>query len=101
MATKHPYDTPFDELPNPRQVWIGEPGSKEEGLGKLALLTPELVKQTAASEIKTGRRVTMNWDLRKLDHPGLGRAPCQHQIIPLLGGIAYDDIYTFNPRRFR
>ncbi|KAL1961892.1 hypothetical protein VTN77DRAFT_925 [Rasamsonia byssochlamydoides] len=99
MADKSPFDIPFDELPNPKQVWVGKPGSHEEGLGKLAILTPELVARAAASEIKTGRRVTMNWDLTKLDYPGLGRTPCEHKIVPLLGGIAYDDIYTFNPQQ--
>ena len=49
------YDTPYDELPNPRQVWVGEPSSHEEGMGKVSLLTPELVAKTAAEEIKTGQ----------------------------------------------
>jgi hypothetical protein len=100
MAARHVYDIPFDELPNPRQVWLGTPSSREEGLGKLGLLTPEVVMRAAASCIQTGRRVTMNWELTKLDYPGLGRKPCEHRIVPLLGGVAYDDIYTFNPRMY-
>lgn len=100
MAEKSPFDIPFDELPNPKQVWVGKPGSREEGLGKLAILTPEVVARAAATEIKTGRRVTMGWDLNKLELPNLNRQPCEHKIVPLLGGIAFDDIYTFNPRRF-
>ncbi|KAH3022379.1 hypothetical protein KXV73_001330 [Aspergillus fumigatus] len=99
MGSQSPWDTPFDELPNPKQVWVGKPGSHEEGLGKLAILTPEVVAKAAAAEIKTGRRVTMNWDMTKLDYPNLNRQPCNHQIIPLLGGVAFDDIYTMNPRR--
>ncbi|EAU30394.1 conserved hypothetical protein [Aspergillus terreus NIH2624] len=94
-----PFDIPFDELPNPRQVWPAKPGSYEEGLGKLAILTPEVVAKAAASEIKTGRRVTMGWDLNKLDYPNLNRQPCEHRIVPLLGGVAYDDIYTMNPQQ--
>ncbi|QRC98812.1 hypothetical protein JI435_412610 [Parastagonospora nodorum SN15] len=35
------FDTPYDEPPNPIRVWIGTLGSHEEGLGKLAILTPE------------------------------------------------------------
>ncbi|PLB51966.1 hypothetical protein P170DRAFT_433870 [Aspergillus steynii IBT 23096] len=99
MAGKSPFDLPFDELPNPKQVWVGSPGSYEEGLGKLAILTPEIVARAAASEIRTGRRVTMGWDLTKLDFPNLNRQPCQHKIVPLLGGIAFDDIYTMNPQQ--
>lgn len=97
--SQSPYDIPFDELPNPRQVWTGKPGSYEEGLGKLAILTPEVVAKAAANEIKTGRRVTMGWELTKLDYPNLNRQSCHHQIVPLLGGVAFDDIYTMNPRK--
>ncbi|RHZ53963.1 uncharacterized protein CDV56_103327 [Aspergillus thermomutatus] len=99
MGSYSPWDIPFDELPNPRQVWVGKPGSYEEGVGKLAILTPEVVAKAAAAEIKTGRRVTMNWDMTKLDYPNLNRQPCNHQIIPLLGGVAFDDIYTMNPQQ--
>lgn len=97
--SQSPFDIPFDELPNPKQVWPGKPGSYEEGLGKLAILTPEVVAEAAGSEIKTGRRVTMGWELTKLDYPNLNRQSCQHQIVPLLGGVAFDDIYTMNPRK--
>ncbi|GAB1202340.1 hypothetical protein APSETT445_000952 [Aspergillus pseudonomiae] len=100
MGSISPFDVPFDELPNPKQVWVGKPGSYEEGLGKLAILTPEVVAKAASTEIKTGRRVTMGWDLTKLNYPNLNRQPCQHKIVPLLGGVAYDDIYTMNPRGF-
>lgn len=96
---KPTFDTPFDDLPNPKQVWVGEPGSYEEGLGKLAILTPERVAAAASSEIKTGRRVTMGWELTKLDYPNLNRQPCDHRIVPLLGGVAFDDIYSMNPRK--
>ena len=92
------YDTPYDKLSNPRQVWVGEPSSHEEGMGKLSLLTPELVAKTAAKEIKTGRRVTMAWDLTKLEYAGLGRSKSQHHILPIMGGMAFDDIYLMNPR---
>ena len=99
MASQTSFDLPFDQLPNPKQVWVGNPGSYEEGLGRLAILTPEVVARAAATEIKTGRRVTTSWELTKLDYPNLNRQPCHHQIVPLLGGVAFDDIYTMNPRR--
>ena len=94
------YDTPFDRLPNPRQVWVGRPGDFEEGLGRLALLTEDVVAQAASAEIKTGRRTSLGWSLNKLEVANIGRQSCQHQIIPLLGGIAFDDVYTMNPRIF-
>ncbi|RMJ28804.1 putative cyclase [Aspergillus sp. HF37] len=93
------FDVPFDELPNPKRVWVGKPGSREEGLGKLAILTPETVAKAAAMEIKTGARITVDWEMTKLDYPNLNRQPSQHQIVPLLGGIAFDDIYTMNPQQ--
>lgn len=99
MARESPFDVPFDQLPNPKQVWVGKPGSYEEGLGRLAILTPEVVARAAATEIKTGRRVTMNWEMTKLDYPNLNRQPCHHQIVPLLGGVAFDDIFTMNPQQ--
>lgn len=92
------YDTPYDELPNPRQVWVGGPSSHEEGMGKVSLLTPELVAKTAAEEIKTGQRVTMNWDLTKLEYSVAGRHKTQHHIVPIVQGVAFDDIYLMNPR---
>lgn len=97
MADGSSFDIPFDQLPNPRQVWVGSPGSYEEGIGKLAILTPDVVAK-AATEIKTGRRATLGWQLTKLDYPNLNRQPCHHQIVPLLGGVAFDDIFTMNPR---
>lgn len=31
------FDTPFAKLPDPKRVWIGEPGSELEGLGMIGL----------------------------------------------------------------
>lgn len=93
------FDTPFDQLPDPKRVWLGTPGSLEEGLGKVAVLTPEVVARAASKEIRTGRRVTLGWELNKLEVAGLGRQPCKHDIIPLFPGVAYDDVYTFNPQQ--
>lgn len=98
MASQSPFDLRFDDLPNPRQVWVGSPGSREEGLGKLGLLTPDVVAH-AATEIQTGRRVTLGWEMTKLELANLGRHPCQHHIISLLNGVAFDDVYIMNPRR--
>ncbi|EKG11826.1 Putative cyclase [Macrophomina phaseolina MS6] len=99
MSDQSALEIPFDQLPDPKRVWVGKPGSREEGLGKLLLLTPERVAHAAASEIKTGRRVTLGWDLNKLEFAAFNRQPCQLNIVPLLGGVAFDDIYTFNPQQ--
>jgi kynurenine formamidase len=93
------FNTPYDDLPNRKRVWLGEPNSREEGLGKLAILTPTIVAKAAAQEIRTGKRVTLGWELTKLETAGLGRQPCKHEIIPLFAGVAYDDVYTFNPQQ--
>lgn len=78
---------------------MNSPNSREEGLGRLALLTPDVVAQAAASCIRSGRRISLGWELTKLDIANFNRQPCQHQIVPLFDGIAFDDIYTFNPQQ--
>jgi len=64
----------------------------------LRLLTPEVVA-AAASEIQTGRRVCLNWNLEKLDPPGFGRQPFSHSIHWVAPGIAFDDVYHMNPQQ--
>ncbi|KAJ9608723.1 hypothetical protein H2200_006494 [Cladophialophora chaetospira] len=91
--------TPFDELPNKKQVWPNKPNSREEGLGRLVLLTPDVVASAAASCIRSGRRVNLGWELNKLEIANFGRLPCKHEIVGLLDGAAFDDIYTFNPQQ--
>lgn len=88
----------WDELPNPKKVWIGERGSREEGLGRLVLLTPERVLEAAQTQIKTGIRVNLGWGLDKLEYACFNRQPCELKMVPLLDGVAFDDIYTMNPR---
>ncbi|KJR87257.1 uncharacterized protein SPSK_01746 [Sporothrix schenckii 1099-18] len=89
----------YDDLPDKRRVWPGAPGSREEGLGRLCLLTPDVVAAAAASSIRTGQRVALNWDLTKLDVANFNRAPTQHHITSLLGGAGFDDVYIFNPQQ--
>ncbi|KAJ4184046.1 hypothetical protein NW767_013389 [Fusarium falciforme] len=88
----------WDELPNPKRVWVGEPGSREEGLGRLVLLTPERVA-AAAKQIQTGIRVNLGWDLNKLEYACFNRQPCEFKVVPILGGVAFDDIYVMNPQQ--
>ncbi|KAJ5815636.1 hypothetical protein N7474_007413 [Penicillium riverlandense] len=90
---------PFDQLPPSREVWNGQAGSYEEGLGRLIILTPEIVQEAAASCIKLGRRVSLSWDMTKLEIANFNRQPAQHYIMPLLEGVAFDDVYIFNPQQ--
>ncbi|KAF3006875.1 hypothetical protein E8E13_010929 [Curvularia kusanoi] len=93
------HETPFDALPDKRQVWNSPPDSEQEGLGRLLILTDDVVAQAAKDCIKNGHRVSLNWDLTKLETANFNRAPTQHLIVPLLGGMAYDDVYIFNPQQ--
>lgn len=94
------YSLAYKDLPNPKRVWVGKPGSREEGLGRLSLLTPEVVLAANKSEVQTGVRVGMNWDLTKLEYAGWGRKACQHEIVVIPGDKYVDDVYHFNPRAY-
>lgn len=69
MTTNIPLPEKYDDLPDKRRFWPAQPGSPEEGLGMLRILTPEIVASAARSEIQTGERVCLNWNLEKLDAP--------------------------------
>ncbi|KAB8200219.1 hypothetical protein BDV34DRAFT_217342 [Aspergillus parasiticus] len=89
----------YDDLPNKRQYWPAAAGSPEEGLGMLRILTPEIVADAARTQIQTGLRVCLNWDLEQLNPPGFGRKPFEHRIKWVAPGIAFDDEYHFNPQQ--
>lgn len=95
---------PFASLSSPKRVWLGAPGSREESLGRLSLLTPSVVAAAAREEIKTGERVGLNWDMMKLEYSQFGRQSCRHEILPLMGpggsgwGACFDDVVECNPR---
>lgn len=93
------HKTPYEQLDNPRQVWNGPPNSHAEGLGRLIILTPEVVRSAAASCIRTGQRCSLGWDMTKLEVANFNRQPTEHKIVPILNGIAFDDIYTINPQQ--
>ena len=69
MAT---FDLPekFDDLPNKLQYWPAPPGSPEEGLGMLRILTPDIVANAARTQIQTGERVCLQWGIENLNPPG-------------------------------
>ncbi|CAL5871144.1 uncharacterized protein PFLUO_LOCUS5390 [Penicillium psychrofluorescens] len=89
----------FDDLPDKRRFWPSPAGSADEGLGMLRLLTPELVANAARTQIQTGERVCLNWDIENLTPPGFGRKPFEHRIKWVAEGVAFDDEYHFNPQQ--
>ena len=58
-----------------------------------------MVARAASSEIRTGKRISLNWELPKLKTAGFGRQPFEHKIIQCYNGLFYDDIYTFSPQQ--
>lgn len=98
MANTSLMEMAWEDLPNPKRVWVGEPGSREEGLGRLVILTPERVLAAARSQIQCGMRVSLGWGMDKLEYAAFNRQPCELKMVPLLDGVAFDDIYTMNPR---
>lgn len=60
----------YEDLPDKRRYWPAPAGSEEEGLGMLRILTPDIVANAARTQIQTGERVCMNWELEKLHPPG-------------------------------
>lgn len=73
MAGTLPLPEKFDDLPDRRRYWPAPAGSEEEGLGMLRLLTPEVVAEAARTQIQTGERVCLNWDIENLSPPGKPR----------------------------
>ncbi|PWY77396.1 hypothetical protein BO70DRAFT_397684 [Aspergillus heteromorphus CBS 117.55] len=89
----------YDDLPDKRRYWPGAPNTRDEGLGMLRLLTPEVVAAAARTQIQTGERVCLNWDLEKLNPPGFRRKPFEHHVKWVWEGVAFDDEYHFNPQQ--
>ncbi|KAJ0417694.1 hypothetical protein BJY00DRAFT_315642 [Aspergillus carlsbadensis] len=90
---------PFDSLtldPSgpPGNAW-GLFGAGNE-LGMLNLLTPELVRKTAAEEIREGIRISLDLPLNRLSHPSFGRKPFTQELVNKAPRIVNDDILTFN-----
>ena len=61
----------YDDLPDKRRFWPAPAGSRDEGLGMLRILTPDIVADAARTQIQTGERVCLNWDIEKLNPPGI------------------------------
>ncbi|KAL5366623.1 hypothetical protein BJX96DRAFT_170089 [Aspergillus floccosus] len=90
----------FRDLPlqpnGPRGNAWGLWGSGDQ-IGTLNHLKEDVVARAANEEIKTGRRVSLNWTLTGSSYPTLGRKPLEIKLnnkAPLK--IAHDDEWTFN-----
>ncbi|QKX61290.1 uncharacterized protein TRUGW13939_08438 [Talaromyces rugulosus] len=68
---------------------------KDNSLGMLNLLTPDVV-QAAASEIKDGDRFGLDWKLNALGQPSFGRQPFHQKIVSKAPRTINDDVLTFN-----
>jgi hypothetical protein len=88
----------FDDLPIDKSgpfynAW-GRFGEKDQ-LGTLNFLTPEKV-QEAAKEIKTGTRVSLDWDLDRPHFPNFGRQRFFHHVHHKAPRTVNDDMIVFN-----
>lgn len=88
----------FDDLPlnkgdPPFSAW-GLYG-KDDALGTLNLLTPEVVVE-AAKEIKTGVRVGLDYPVNYLAHPTHGRKEFTHNVLWKKPRAVHDDEVSFN-----
>ncbi|KAJ4423320.1 hypothetical protein N0V82_002048 [Gnomoniopsis sp. IMI 355080] len=94
----------FDDLPKVEGMpqgcaWgIFDKDGKKDLLGTLNLLTPAVVA-AAATEVKDGVSISLNWPLNgsKLPPSLPSRPPPTHKVIPLMdNGLVWDDTLEFN-----
>lgn len=88
----------FDELPVDKS---GPPGNawglwgKDDELGMLNLITPEVVA-AAASEIKDGFRISLDLRLDQPSHPAFDRQRFHHEILNKYPMVMNDDAIHIN-----
>ena len=96
MPAKRP---PFSALPldpnGPAGNAWGLYGPKD-ALGTLNMLTPDVVVAASRSEIRTGERVSLDWQLTKPSYPSYSRPPFEHRIIKKEDKTGSDDHVNFN-----
>ncbi|EFW99287.1 hypothetical protein CMQ_5708 [Grosmannia clavigera kw1407] len=90
---------PLDPAGPPGNAW-GLYG-RDDALGALNMLTPAHVAASAAREIRTGERVSLDWTLDKPSHPSFGRPAFRWQRKVLLDvhgqpRTVNDDTIEFN-----
>lgn len=82
----------------PGSLWgFFDRDEKKDELGTLNLLTEEIVRE-AATEIRTGKHIQLDWPLHNIEVPGFGRIPCQHEVKDLgpEGFVGFDDLLHIN-----
>ncbi|OJJ33353.1 hypothetical protein ASPWEDRAFT_53329 [Aspergillus wentii DTO 134E9] len=91
---------PFSDLPvdknGPRGNAWGVWGPNDQ-IGTLNHLTPDVVARAAKEEIRTGRRISLNWSMTGLSNPKTGRKGLEVKLVnkePLK--VAHDDELSFN-----
>lgn len=94
----HVHQTEFHSQKTAWGVFDKE-GVKDE-IGTINLLTPDVLVK-AASEIRTGKRLSLNWGLEKIHEPGFERSKLRHKIINWrekngFDFYSYDDEITVN-----
>ncbi|KAJ0159296.1 hypothetical protein CTA2_9968, partial [Colletotrichum tanaceti] len=90
---------PLDPDGPPGNAW-GLYG-KDDRLGALNLLTPAVVAAAAASEIRSGERVSLDWSLDNPSQPSFDRPPFQSRLVNRAhpsgeGRTVNDDVLHFN-----
>ncbi|KAE8156073.1 hypothetical protein BDV40DRAFT_282254 [Aspergillus tamarii] len=49
---------------------------------------------------RPGGRGTLQSDMFKLEIVAFGRSKAQHHILPLMGGMCFDEVYILNPYEY-
>ncbi|KAL1970762.1 hypothetical protein VTN77DRAFT_2596 [Rasamsonia byssochlamydoides] len=69
---------------------------KDDQLGMLNLLTPEVVAAAAREEIREGIRFSLDWELDRLAQPAFGRQVFDRKLVHKAPRTVNDDVLTFN-----
>lgn len=95
----------FDSLPKVKDMpqgcaWgVFDKNGKKDVLGTVNLLTPDVVK-AAASEVKEGVSVSLNWPIGAIQTPGFGRKGLVHKVMSFVNSPldchGFDDEIEFN-----
>ncbi|KAK9237773.1 hypothetical protein V1525DRAFT_144934 [Lipomyces kononenkoae] len=74
-------------------AWIWGP---DDEVGRLNLLSPELVKRVSQSEAKFGLVSSLNWDITLPLHPPFGRPALKYDIQANPNALIHDDTVVMN-----
>ncbi|KAK9446897.1 uncharacterized protein V1518DRAFT_422916 [Limtongia smithiae] len=88
----------YDELPCKSAYWPYPPGSAREGAGMPGLCTPAYIADTAAREIRSGKRIGLTMPAQEMSHPFFGRQKFDIDVHHIAHFGVFDDVITFNPQ---